>query len=159
VNLYLMRHGEARPSEEAPARPLSQKGRLEVQRMGAFVRDLADVRVGKIVHSKKLRARETAEILAEFLRPTGGVYESDGLEPLADVTAWADRLSGEVGDVLLVGHLPHVGRLAGYLLGGGEDDEPIAFQPGGIACLFRNYDSETWSIRWVIYPGMVPSGH
>ncbi|KPJ59404.1 MAG: hypothetical protein AMJ46_11285 [Latescibacteria bacterium DG_63] len=156
MNLYLVRHGEAKPKEEAPERPLSEWGRIEVMRVAAFVSEHTNVRVKNILHSGKLRARQTAEILAEFLKPLEGVHETSGLEPLADVSVWADRLSEGEEDVLLVGHMPYLGRLAGLLLSGRAEDEPLAFRSGGIACLVRD-DTGTWSVGWAIHPGVLSS--
>ena len=61
--LYLVQHGEATKETEDPARPLTEHGRQEVVKVA---RALARVRLGVsvIAHSGKLRARQTAELLA-----------------------------------------------------------------------------------------------
>lgn len=156
MNLYLVRHGEAESGETASERSLTKRGRIEVRKVRAFVSEHAKVQVKNVVHSGRLRARETAEILAEFLKPAEGVCETDGLEPHADVSIWADRLAGREEDILLVGHLPHLGRLARHLLSGRADDEPLVFRPGGIACLIRD-ETGAWTVGWTVHPGVVPS--
>jgi phosphohistidine phosphatase len=156
MNLYLVRHGEARSDGAVPERPLTEKGRTEVRKVAAFLSEHAGVRIREVRHSGKLRTEQTAEILADFLSPAEGVSVTDGLEPHADVSTWADRLTGKEEDVLLVGHLPHLARLAGHLLGVGGDKEPIVFRTGGIACLVRN-EAGVWSIQWTGHPGALPS--
>ncbi len=57
------------------------------------------VQVSRILHSGKLRAKQTAEALSEHLHPTGGSSETDGLAPLDDPTIWAGRLAEELEDL------------------------------------------------------------
>ncbi|MEB2836918.1 MAG: histidine phosphatase family protein [Desulfurococcales archaeon] len=83
VRVCLVQHGQALSEDVDPRRPLSPEGRGEVERVASFLA-FAGVRVLRILHSTKLRARETAEILARHLRPEGGVEEAGGLEPRAD---------------------------------------------------------------------------
>ncbi len=156
MNLYLARHGEARSVAGSPERILTATGRTQVEKTGIFLSAHADVQVRDVMHSGKLRAEQTAEILAGFLKPAGGVTASDGLGPHADVYLWVNRLAEREEDVLLVGHLPHLGKLAGRLLGLGGDEEPIAFRPGGVACFARD-EKGGWSVRWVVDPDMLPS--
>ncbi|MGD8931441.1 MAG: histidine phosphatase family protein, partial [Chromatiales bacterium] len=72
MKLYLMQHGQAMAKEQDPERPLTQQGRQDVDRLGQFLRQ-AGVRVVRVIHSGKLRARQSAETLAEVVTP--------GLEP------------------------------------------------------------------------------
>lgn len=66
MRLYLVQHGEAKKEEEDPLRPLSERGREDVQRVAKYVEKL-DIKASIIFHSGKLRAKQTAEILAEKL--------------------------------------------------------------------------------------------
>ena len=76
VGLYLVQHGEAVPDDVDPARPLSQAGKKDVERLAEFLarRKLA---VSRILHSGKLRAQQTAELIAytnlRGLRLTRGI--------------------------------------------------------------------------------------
>ena len=74
MKLYLVQHAEAVPAEDDPDRPLSDKGRTDVQRVASFL--ARSVRVGRIVHSPKMRARDTAVLLAQALGPGGVVEEA-----------------------------------------------------------------------------------
>ncbi len=49
MKLYLVQHAEAVPAEDNPDRPLSDKGRTDVQRVASFL--ARSVRVGRIIHS------------------------------------------------------------------------------------------------------------
>jgi len=153
VKLYLVQHGEAKREEEDPARPLTDKGREEARRIARYIAK-AGVSVDKILHSGKLRAAQTAEIMAEALSPRGGVEQADGLDPLADPQIWADRLRTLKEDLMLVGHLPHLSRLASLLLTGRTDLEPIKFRMAGVVCLERD-ESGKWSLLWAIRPELV----
>lgn len=67
--VYLGQHGEAEREEVDPARPLTEKGRNDVRKVALFTAG-AHVRVERIFHSGKLRARQTAEILGGVLKPS-----------------------------------------------------------------------------------------
>jgi len=51
--------------------------------------------------------------------------------------------------------LPHLSRLASYLLAGDETKEVIGFRMGGIVCLERD-QRRRWTIRWMITPDTIP---
>ena len=59
MDIYLMQHGVATPAEEDRARPLSAPGRAGVERVARRAA-ACGVRVGRCVHSGKLRAEQTA---------------------------------------------------------------------------------------------------
>ncbi len=147
-----MQHGEAMWEEHDPARPLTEKGWADARKVVQHAVERAGVRVTRIVHSGKLRAHQTADTWREQL-PTVTITEADGLDPTASPEVWWERLGRETEDVLLVGHLPHLARLASLLLGGSDNKEVIMFQNGGIVCLHR-FDGD-WSVRWVLTPEVV----
>ncbi|HDD66024.1 MAG TPA: phosphohistidine phosphatase SixA, partial [Nitrososphaeria archaeon] len=62
MKVYLVQHGEAKREEEDPARPLTEEGKREVEDVARFLAELG-VRVDRILHSGKLRAAQTANIL------------------------------------------------------------------------------------------------
>ncbi|MHC1579519.1 MAG: phosphohistidine phosphatase SixA [Candidatus Alkanophagales archaeon] len=152
VRVYLVQHGEAKSEEEDPARPLTDKGREEARRVATYVSKFAHV--SKILHSGKLRAAQTAEIMAGALKPPGGVGRADALEPLADPKIWAERLRDADDDIMLVGHLPHLSKLASLLLTGKEDVEPVKFRMAGVVCLERDEEGK-WALLWMVTPETV----
>jgi phosphohistidine phosphatase len=148
--LYLVRHADARKEEEDPLRALSEKGISDITRIASCVRQL-NPHALRIFHSPKLRARQTAEILSEYLNPVKGPSEVDGLSPLDHPDIWAVRIQNTYDDTILVGHLPHLGRLASLLLCGNLAKNVIAFRTASITCLKRD-DAGLWSLAWMLTP-------
>jgi len=148
--LYLVQHGKALPKEQDPEQHLSSEGRAEVQRMA----DLAEnhgVRVRRIEHSPKPRAKETAEIFAAVLKPEAGVGVKEGIAPLDDVAALREKLRPE-DDLMLVGHLPFMEKLVSYLITGSPEPIVIKFQNGGLVCLDQSPETRKWHIKWTLMP-------
>ena len=92
MTVYLVRHGRPRSEVEDPARPLSDAGEREVREVAAFL-SRQGVRVSAIHHSGKLRAKQTAEIIAGFLRPPARCSPAAGLAPLDEPGHWHERLA------------------------------------------------------------------
>ncbi|MEW6570875.1 MAG: phosphohistidine phosphatase SixA [Nitrospirota bacterium] len=151
--LYLVQHAEAKREEQDPSRPLSEKGRADIKKMASYLLTL-NVKVYKIFHSSKLRAKQTAEVLSESLKPVAGMTEVDGLAPLDDPGIWAERLKDIPEDIMLVGHLPHLGKLASLLLSGDPDRDLVSFRMAGVACLKKD-ESGSWSLQWLLTPDVV----
>jgi phosphohistidine phosphatase len=148
--LYLVQHGEAKREEEDPLRGLTKKGNDDVLRVAALVQRM-NVKVSRILHSGKIRAMQTAQILADTLNPEQGVDETDSLAPMDDPYIWSKRIDGMAEDVTLVGHLPYLAKLAGVLLCGDQEKICIEFKMGGVVCCKR-FDDGRWAIEWIIVP-------
>jgi phosphohistidine phosphatase len=147
--VYLVRHGEAELAAVAPQRPLTAAGRQAVERLAAWAAKM-ELRVDRILHSGKLRAQQTAEILAAQLQPTSGVVASQGLKPNDDVGFAADLIATDARTLMLVGHLPHLARLVGTLAAG-DPDRPIAeFSAGAMVALAQR--GPAWSALCVMQP-------
>jgi phosphohistidine phosphatase len=149
VLLYLVRHGEAGGAATDAARPLTRDGRQQTARI-ANEAARRSVAIDEIRHSGRLRARETAEILAAELAPTRPIVAVDGLHPGDDVEILGYSLSEESGALMLVGHLPFMGYLTGFLLKGDSDRAPVPFSTATMACLRRR--GGTWELLWVVNP-------
>ena len=155
MTLYLIQHGKATSKEEDPDRPLTEDGRREVGRVATHLGRTGGPPPPRIVHSGKTRARQTAEILGEEAGDETVVEEADGLAPMDDPADWAGRLD-EGESVALVGHLPHLSRLAGLLLAGDPEAEPVRFRNGGVVALERVEEGEGWVLAWALVPELVP---
>jgi len=149
MRVYLVQHGLAKDKSEDAARPLSDQGREGVTRCAGFLSLFEKPRPVKIVHSGKLRAAQTAEMFAEAW---GGI----ALEPMLDLapnddpSVWSAHLASMSDDVMLVGHLPHLQRLAGLLLCGDPSRQAVNFRNGGVVCLEKGESG--WSVLWQINP-------
>jgi len=151
--IYLVQHADAKKEKIDLARPLSEKGRQDIKKIASYVSQL-NIKVYKIFHSLKLRARQTAEILSENLKPIKGISEIDGLAPLDDPNIWAERLKDIPDDIVLVGHLPHLGKLSSLLLCGNADKNVVSFKMAGIVCLKKD-DTGAWFLQWMLTPEIV----
>jgi len=151
--LYLIQHAEAKREEEDPQRGLTDKGHQDIKKVANYVAKL-DIKISEIFHSGKTRALQTAEVLAQCLKSEKGITQTDGLAPLDDPQIWFERVSEIKEDIMLVGHLPHLGKLASLLLSGDKDKNIINFKMGGIVCLKRLEDGN-WSVEWMIIPEVV----
>jgi phosphohistidine phosphatase len=149
--LFLVQHGNSLPEEEDPDQGLSPEGKFEVERMAVLAKKNG-ITVSRIYHSGKTRARQTAAIMGVILQPPQGVEERTGLDPLGEVTPVAGALAAR-DNVMLVGHLPFLAKLASLLLTGSEERPVFKFQQGGILCLDQEADG-TWLIQWVLLPRM-----
>ncbi len=149
MNVYLVQHGDAKPETEDPARPLTDQGRVDVELVARRAAALA-LQVAEIRHSGKLRARQTAEILADHLRPPHGIRETAGLAPMDEPGTAKVEVEAARAPLMLVGHLPHLSRLASLLLVGDAGRELVRFRNGAIVCLIRTESG--WALLWVLTP-------
>ncbi len=154
MRLYLVQHGAARPESEDPQRSLTEEGRRTVERVAAWFSRLG-AQPHRIEHSTKLRARQTAEIFASKLGATTPLVQCEGLAPNDPVEPVAERLAGERADLMIVGHLPFLSRLASKLLGVDPEHTLIRFHMGGVVCLEKD-EQNRWQLVWAVPPELVP---
>lgn len=152
MKVYLIQHGEAYDKETDPERPLTGKGTADVQKVANLLAQ-AGFRVGLVWHSGKARARQTAELVGKTLAARQ-IDERGDLGPKDAVEPVEAALKDLNADVAVVGHLPFLSKLAGRLLAGSEEAEPIAFEKGGIVCLEKTTGS--WHITWMVVPALLP---
>ena len=90
MDLYLMQHGQATTETEDSERPLTDAGRAAVQRVAERAR-AADVRISGCLHSGKLRAEQTAQLLVREIGVEPSVEARPGLapnDPVVPVAQW-----------------------------------------------------------------------
>ncbi len=112
---------------------------------------LCGVRVDRIVHSGKLRAEQTAGILADALGcPV--VDQVDGLNPNGDVRHAARNLVDPMaeGSLAVVGHLPFLDRFASLLVAGEPEAQVVAFRNAGLVKLVPSSLGGTYAVGWVL---------
>jgi phosphohistidine phosphatase len=151
MSLYLVQHGQAKTEEEDPERPLTDRGAADVRRV-AEVAAAVGITAGRICHSGKMRARQTAEAWGQVL---GAPVElAEALAPRDDPSVWAKKLATDTRDLMLVGHMPHLGRLAGVLLADDPERPLVAFQPGALVGLEKS--EAGWSVALLLPPTACP---
>ncbi len=153
----MLRHAHAgNPDEwtgDDAKRPLSTKGRRQAERLGRFLA-ARSFTVEAIVTSPKLRALQTAEIVAPHI---GARYESDHrLAGPLDI-ALLQRVVLDTGSskVMLVGHDPDFSDLCADLIGASSLplkkgalarlDTPLPLRPNGAI------------LRWLVPPDLLTS--
>ena len=120
--LDLLRHGASAPAgpDGDRERALTREGARDILRLAD--RLAADSpRPDRVFASPLLRARETARIVVDRLALSVECEELPELEPDRHPSDVLDALRARgatTGHVLLVGHQPLLGRLAGALAGG-----------------------------------------
>jgi len=148
--VVLVRHGEAMSEAQDPARPLTEKGRHQAGLTGEWF-DRLNVQLDVIWHSTKLRAKQTAELIAGKLRAKPALEQIEGLEPVAEVAPIAEKIEAERRErIMIVGHLPFLARLVGHMTTGDSKAEFAAFDEAGLAILAQVVDS--WEIWCLIQP-------
>jgi phosphohistidine phosphatase len=56
--------------------------------------------------------------------------------------------------MVLVGHLPHLARLAALLTCGNQESGVINFKMAGMVCL-RRMDAGRWAVEWMLIPELI----
>lgn len=128
MKVYLVRHGIA--SERIGGailndaqRPLTDEGRAELRLVAQALKKIG-VKADLVVSSPLIRAKQTAEILNDFLG-NGDVQITDALAPAGDPNALWKFLKKfpHSEEVFFVGHEPDIGRLACNLMWAGPEVE------------------------------------
>jgi phosphohistidine phosphatase len=153
MRIYLAQHGLAVPKDVDPDRPLTEQGRDDVQRLAERLGNTG-VRVGQVLHSGKTRAEQTAAMLADALLPEGKPQAHAGLAPKDPLETIVPEIASWSVDTLIVGHLPHLGRLVSLLLVSDPDRPLLASQPGSMVCLEQDAEGQ-WVLAWMIRPELL----
>jgi phosphohistidine phosphatase len=153
MKLYLVQHAKAAPKEVNPQRPLTGEGLRDIRKIAEFIEPL-HLCVDYLWHSGKRRAVQTAEVLAKVINVNIALTERQGFGPTDDVAVLRAELASVTGDIMIVGHLPFLDKLASLLVTGFESANTVAFKQGGIVCLSR-CDEDKWQIDWMITPELL----
>jgi phosphohistidine phosphatase len=156
MNLYLLRHADAEDSAKSGKdadRALSAKGRevMEVVATGF-------AKIGKaqaIWHSPLRRAKETAEFIAARF-PKAAMTVTAALAPNADPRKILVELSRDRWeDVVIVGHMPHLGLLLGLAVTGREEiDVPMKKSAIARISFDGSHPSPPGDLKWLISPSL-----
>lgn len=118
MELYLLRHAEAEDNAASDhARELTPKGRGQARAVGEFCHRQG-IRPDLIVTSPYLRTLQTAELVARALDGCPveeAPFLASGMNSHTALTEL--RAYQKLGRVMIIGHQPDFGQLAGSLLG------------------------------------------
>jgi len=148
LNLYILQHGEAVPKEIDPERPLSEQGVRDIRNLAMHMQNMG-VQLGNIFHSGKLRAQQSARLIAEVLSPEIEPVQTDGLNPNDDPSVILDDIQQMHGNILIASHMPFVSRLCSVLLTG-TDNAEFDSLPGTLFCLEKN--DYKWRLAYMLRP-------
>jgi phosphohistidine phosphatase len=150
MSFYIVQHGLSLPKDQDPEKGLAPKGMEDVKRIAKVAQNYG-VALDSIVHSGKKRALQTAEILADILKPAQGIRKISGIKPLDDVAAFSPQVDFQA-NTMVVGHLPFLERLTSFLIIGRMEPVVFKLQNGGILCLDRIENQDTPVIKWALMP-------
>lgn len=148
MNLYILQHGDAVSKEVDPERPLSEQGVRDIRILAMHMQNMG-VQLGNIFHSGKLRAEQSARLIADVLSPEIEPVQTDGLNPNDDPAVIREDFKPIPGNILVVSHMPFVSRLCSVLLTG-TDNAEFASLPGTLFCLEKNDDK--WRLAYMLRP-------
>jgi phosphohistidine phosphatase len=161
MNLYLMRHAIAAEPEEGvedSQRPLTKSGLKKLEKIARNLEKL-DLQLDVILTSPYLRARQTADVVADALdMKKKRVVESENLIPLG----FAEKLVEEINarepaaNLLLVGHEPFLSQLVGMLTAG-DASLQIDMKKAGLCKLSMEHLTygRCATLEWLLTPAQL----
>jgi phosphohistidine phosphatase len=160
MNLYIIRHAIAVDEgtsdyESDSERPLTDKGRKKMRQIAKGLRNLG-VEFDLILSSPYVRARETAEILADVFKMKKKIVFSDNLIPMGNpellITEVNEKYS--VDSIALVGHEPHLSTLVGLLVAENAKID-VTLKKGGVCYLSADdlHHEHRATLEWLLTPG------
>lgn len=153
MKIYLIQHGESVPEAIDPERPLTEKGRADISKVANYLKGRVNIDI--IWHSTKLRARQTAALIADIFSSKSGLFEKKGLAPNDPVDKIKDDIIKENPEnLMIVGHLPFLAKLASLLLTDSDSQNIVGFHQGGVVCL-EHTDKNGWVVAWDIVPELI----
>jgi phosphohistidine phosphatase len=163
MNLYIIRHAiaveEATPGYESDSeRPLTDKGRKKMRQIAKGLRNLG-VEFDLILSSPYVRARETAEILAEVFKMKKNITFTESLIPLANPELLVGEINQtySVDSIAVVGHEPHLSTLIGILVAENAKID-ITLKKGGVCYVTADdlhHSDHRATLEWLLTPGIL----
>ncbi|MBI5965649.1 MAG: phosphohistidine phosphatase SixA [Chloroflexi bacterium] len=162
MNLYTIRHAiavdeGASEYEDDSQRPLTDKGKKKMRQIAKGLRALG-VDFDLILSSPYIRAKETAEILADVFKIKTDIAFSENLIPMGD----PDLLIAEMNEkynansIALVGHEPHLTALVSLLVSENAGVD-MTLKKGGVCRLSADdlHHSRKATLEWLLTPGIL----
>jgi phosphohistidine phosphatase len=156
IQLYLLRHADAGDPEAWSGpddeRPLSAKGEAQAERLATFLHGVR-LAVDAVISSPKVRARRTAEIVADGLGATVRIDDrlGSGVRP-----STVDEILRDAGNpirAMIVGHDPDFSELLATVTGARD----LPMKKGALARVdFRGPVADRrGTLRWLVPPDLL----
>lgn len=157
--LYLLRHAKAEKTTTGQHdfdRMLLRSGHADAHMMGRKLRDLA-VKPDLIISSMAIRAKQTAELIAEQLKYklTTILYDEEIYESSVRILLRIiDMLENKYTNVMIIGHDPTISYMAEHLTKEEIGNIPVC---GVVKIIFdittwKEVSAGTGSLEWFKYP-------
>lgn len=160
MNLFILRHGLAvEPGTNNIAkdseRPLTPKGERKLWKIAEALEEM-ELRFDWILCSPYVRARQTAEIVAEALRVRQELETTDHLTPDGSFKRLVELINARrpaAEEVLLVGHEPHLSRLISLLLSGRTEVQVLMKKAGLCKLAVEELEAgQCATLEWLLTP-------
>ncbi len=136
------------PKETDPERALSEQGIRDIRILALHMQNMG-VQLTNIFHSGKLRAEQSARLIAATLAPELEPLATEGLCPNDDPCVVVGDIEQMTDNILIASHMPFVSRLCSILLTGASDAE-FASMPGTLFCLEKT--DNKWRLAYMLRP-------
>lgn len=162
MDLYIIRHAIAvdrgTPEYENDSqRPLTDKGKKKMLQIAKGLHTLG-VDFDLILSSPYVRARETAEILADVFKTKADVAFSENLIPMGDPDLLISEIIEKysVNSIALVGHEPHLSSLISLLVSDNASLD-MTLKKGGVCRLSADdlHHTRKTTLEWLLTPGIL----
>jgi phosphohistidine phosphatase len=155
--VYFLRHGKAMSrgvwSDDDGLRPLTPEGEAEMRREAAALKGLG-LAPDVIVTSPLVRARRTAEIVAEALGLQDRLVDDASLAHGFDARALAKVAAAhpDAAQLMVVGHEPDFSAAVSQLIGGGA----VVMKKGGLARVdLPDGSLKRGELAWLLTPPLL----
>ena len=159
MRLYLAHEGYSISEKENARQPLSDEGRISLQKLASFLAR-GKFAITSVFHSNKLCAKQTAIILSQGLGAGRVVQESpvpidtdDDVRPLHKNLESNANLNFD--GALLVADRIFLDRFLSYLICREMEPALLVFDPGTFVSIERRANTSQWIIQWVVKPNLL----
>ena len=156
MRVIILRHGiseETHPQGDNYRR-LTPEGRVKLERVAEFLSKR--IRPDMVLTSPFVRAVQTAEVFCKALEYRNSIAESHSLEPACSPDSIIEEISVlDEGEVLLVGHDPHLSSLIERMVCSGN----LNFNMKKAAVVRIDFDHAVRAgegeLKWAVAPGII----
>ena len=158
MEIYFLRHANAGNPKLDPRkdeqRPLDKQGMEQSHTVGQALRRLK-LKPGAIISSPLVRARQTAEIVAQELGLEKKLGIDDALRPHASYAQFEQLLARHRGKdaIVIVGHRPSQTEFLNQLVTG-DPNGAVDFKKGAVVRVDKE-DGKTAVLKWSMPPKVV----